>query len=89
MPAGCTLDAEEFDLVVQGTGFNASSVIHFAGHDEPTTYDEDLNELTTGVKPSLWADPVTVQCSVRNGSVESNIVDFEFAAPASRSSRDD
>src|SRR5262252_9473966 len=66
-PPSCAVGDPDFTLVVHGSGFYPKvSVIHFAGHDEPTTFNED-GTLSTGVKPSLWTDPVTVQCSVRNG----------------------
>ena len=73
-------------LHVHGTGFTAESIIFFAGHDEPTTMVNET-ELTTGLKPSLWADAVVVQCSVKNGAVESDPVEFEFLDPIVRSSK--
>lgn len=63
-------------LGVAGTGFTDTSVIVFAGNDEPTTV-ADPNTLTTIVKPSLFA-PATVQVGVRNGGVMSNTMDFTF-----------
>jgi hypothetical protein len=85
-PENCLITDDDFTLTVGGLGFTDASVIHFAGHDEPTTLEEDAT-LTTGVKPSLWQTEAVVQCSVRNGSVESNIVNFTFNAPATRSRR--
>lgn len=85
-PASCAISDADFTLFVLGTGFTADSVIHFAGHDEPTTLETD-GSVSTGVKPSLWANPTTVQVSIKNGAVSSNEVDFEFMAPAARSSR--
>jgi hypothetical protein len=76
-PATCAIGDPDFTLDVVGTGFSAESVIHFAGHDEPTVFNEP-DTVSTGVKPSLWLEPVTVQCSVRNGPVESDPVDFVF-----------
>lgn len=73
-------------LHVHGTGFTAESIIHFAGQDEPTTMVSET-ELTTGLKPSLWADGVVVQCSVKNGAVTSEEVEFEFLDPISRTSK--
>jgi len=64
-------------LHVHGTGFTEESIIHFAGVDEPTTF-VDETELTTGLKPSLWVDGMIVQCSVKNGDVTSDEVEFEF-----------
>lgn len=77
-PDNCTVGQPDFMLVVDGSGFYPASVIVFAGHDEPTTLHED-GTLTTGVKPSLWLNPVTVQCQVRNGPLISNAVDFVFS----------
>jgi hypothetical protein len=87
-PAGCTIGTPDFTLFVHGTGFSAGSVIHFAGHDEPSTYSDVDGSLSTGVKPSLWLAPAVVQCTVRNGTMESNAVAFEFAAtPAPQSAK--
>jgi hypothetical protein len=80
-PATCAIGDPDFTLDVVGTGFSASSVIHFAGHDEPTVFNEP-DTLSTGVKPSLWTEPATVQCSVRNGPIESDPVDFTFTEAA-------
>jgi hypothetical protein len=90
-PDSCTIGQPDFTLFVSGTGFSSQSVIHFAGHDEPTTLNAD-GTLSTGVKPSLWLNPVVVQCQVRNGPVMSNAVDFTFApedTPAELSRDDD
>jgi hypothetical protein len=86
-PDSCLIGDADFPLVVSGENFFGDSVIHFAGHDEPTTFDPDAKTLSTGVKPSLWADPVVVQVIIRNGPEQSDPVDFEFAAPASRRKR--
>ena len=80
-PATCAIGGEDFDLHVTGEGFNEGSVIYFAGHDEPTTLNED-GTLSTGVKPSLWGAPATVQVYVRNGTLHSEPVPFEFTAAA-------
>jgi hypothetical protein len=76
-PNSCVIGQPDFTLYVHGTGFFAGSVIHFAGHDEPTTLNED-GTLSTGVKPSLWLNPAVVQCAIRNGEVVSAPVDFTF-----------
>jgi hypothetical protein len=83
IPAQATIGDPDFTLFVTGQGFTESSVIVFAGHDEPTALNGD-GTLSTGVKPSLWGAPVVVQCSVRNGAVSSNEVNFEFVAPVAR-----
>jgi hypothetical protein len=84
-PAECMVGDPDFPLIVTGDNFFADSVIHFAGHDEPTTFDADAKTLSTGIKPSLWAEPVTVQVQVKNGPEISEPVDFTFA-PIARSS---
>jgi len=83
-PADCMIGDPDFTLYVSGENFFGDSVIHFAGHDEPTTLGED-GRLSTGVKPSLWAEPATVQVQIKNGPESSDAVDFEFL-PIARSS---
>jgi len=78
-PAGCAIGDPDFTLDITGENFFADSVINFAGHDEPTTFD-GTDTLSTGVKPSLWADPVVVQVMIKNGPAVSEPVDFTFAA---------
>ncbi|HXK17804.1 MAG TPA: hypothetical protein VNG33_08375 [Polyangiaceae bacterium] len=82
-PADCAVGDADFTLYVSGTDFFADSVINFAGHDEPTTLEAD-GTLSTGVKPSLWVDPVIVDVVVKNGPESSAPVSFEFTAPAAR-----
>lgn len=84
-PDTCAIGDPDFTLDITGTGFGENSVIHFAGYDEPTEFD-GVDTVSTGVKPSLWGSPVTVQVSVRNGTVSSDPVDFTFtdAAGATR-----
>jgi hypothetical protein len=79
MPAFCEIGDPDFTLFISGENFRDTSVIFFAGHDEPTTLNDD-GTLSTGVKPSLWASPVVVQCRVHNGAQPSNSLDFEFRA---------
>jgi hypothetical protein len=79
-PDACAIGDPDFTLVVAGENFFGDSVIHFAGHDEPTTFDPDAKTLSTGVKPSLWAEPVVVEVQVKNGPEASDPVDFEFTA---------
>jgi hypothetical protein len=76
-PPSCVIGDPDFTLHVSGEKFIESSVIFFAGYDEPTTFNED-GTLSTGVKPSLWGAPVIVQCQVRNGAQLSDPVDFAF-----------
>jgi hypothetical protein len=83
-PYDCMIGDPDFTFYVTGENFFADSVIHFAGHDEPTTLEED-GRLSTGVKPSLWAEPATVQVQIKNGPEMSDPVNFEFL-PVARSS---
>jgi hypothetical protein len=85
-PASCAIGDPDFTLYVHGDNFFPGSIINFAGHDEPTTLNDD-GTLSTGVKPSLWQAPATVECVVRNGALKSAPVTFEFTAPAGRGSR--
>jgi hypothetical protein len=80
-PVACDIGDTDFTLFVSGEKFTAESVIFFAGHDEPTTLEED-GTLSTGVKPSLWEAAVVVECQVRNGQLYSEPVQFSFDAPA-------
>jgi hypothetical protein len=84
-PASCMIGDPDFTLVVSGDNFFADSVINFAGHDEPTTFDTTAKTLSTGVKPSLWAEPVIVDVIIKNGPAVSGPIAFEFA-PIARSS---
>jgi hypothetical protein len=81
-PESVVVGQPDFELVVEGENFFAGSVIFFAGHDEPTTFDEDGGTLSTTVRPSLWTEPATVTCQVHNGETMSNAVDFAFEAEA-------
>lgn len=84
-PYECMIGDPDFQLVITGENFFNDSVIHFAGHDEPTTFDAEAKTLSTGVKPSLWAEPATVQVQIKNGPEISDPVEFAFL-PIARSS---
>jgi hypothetical protein len=84
-PYECMIGDPDFQLVITGENFFNDSVIHFAGHDEPTTFDADAKTLSTGVKPSLWTEPATVQVQIKNGPEMSDPVEFAFL-PIARSS---
>lgn len=73
----------DFVLSCTGTNFRSSSVIIFGNEDEPTTFVSDT-EITTGVKPSLFA-PAVVPVKVRTGPLDSNSVDFTFTEPTKES----
>ena len=76
-PDEIEMGAADTVLHVHGSGFTEQSVIHFAGHDEPTSFVSE-SEITTGLKPSLWQEAVVVECTVKNGNQESEPVEFEF-----------
>jgi hypothetical protein len=85
VPDTCAIDDADFTLDITGEGFGPSTVIFFAGHTEPTTFD-GVDTVSTGVKPALWGSPATVQVYVVNGTLHSDPVDFTFtdAAGATR-----
>lgn len=86
-PASMAIGSADQELKVKGTGFTPGSVIVFNGYVEPTTPGE-VTELATGVKPSLFAVPVTLPVTVRSGPLESAPMDFEFTeAGATRRKR--
>lgn len=80
-PATAVLNDPDFTLHVHGSGFTASSVIVFAGQDEPIVFIS-ATEITTIVKPSLPWGAVTVPVRVRNGTEESAPLDFTFTEAA-------
>lgn len=69
------------DLVLSciGTGFTGQTVIIFGSHEEPTTLVSDT-EVTTGVKPSLFA-PAVVPVQLRMGQIYTEALDFTFTEP--------
>jgi hypothetical protein len=70
----------DFVLSCIGSGFTSSTVITFGPtYDEPTTLVSDT-EVTTIVKPSLFA-PAVVPVTVRIGKLRSDPVDFTFTEP--------
>lgn len=79
-PPEITIGSPDTTLEVHGTGFYPFSVIHFAGYDEPTTFDAEAGTLSTGLNMLVWQGPDTVKVSVRNGETVSNEVDFTFLA---------
>ena len=85
-PTEVETGGEDFTLYVSGENIFRDSVINFAGQDEPSTLNED-GTLSTVVKPSLWADPVTVPVLIKNGPESSEPVDFAFNAPAASRSK--
>jgi hypothetical protein len=79
-------DAADIVMTVAGVNFSAGSVIYFNGLPEPTTLVSDT-EVSTGVKPSLFVEPVICPVEVRNSDGgKSASLDFTFTA-ATRTAR--
>lgn len=78
-PPNCVSGDPDFMLVVRGDNFLPVSVIVFASHDEPTTWNGD-GSLQTVVRPSLFA-PAVVDVEVRTAQNTSGAVTFSFDAP--------
>src|SRR5207342_1066357 len=76
-PDTCAIGDPDFDLHVTGENFTMASIIYFAGHDEPTTLNED-GTVSTGVNMAMWHGPDTVNVYVRNGTLHSNALEFTF-----------
>ncbi|MCA1419466.1 IPT/TIG domain-containing protein [Bradyrhizobium sp. BRP23] len=68
----------DFVLSCIGSGFDEGTVIIFGDYEEPTTL-VSATEVTTGVKPSLFA-PAIVPVRLRNGTAHSDPLDFTFTA---------
>lgn len=82
VPDNCTIGDPSFTLDVEGDGFTSSSVISFAGHDEPTTFNEEEGTLSTGIDMDVWHGADVVPVVVKQGALVSNAVDFTFEAAA-------
>ena len=80
-PDTCAIGDPDFDLHVTGENFTTASIIYFAGHDEPTTLNED-GTVSTGVNMAMWHGPDTVNVYVRNGTLHSNALEFTFTEAA-------
>ncbi len=77
-PATAVLGSADITMIVNGTNFTNSSVIHFSDQDEPTTFISDT-QISTGVKPSLGWGAVSVPVTVKQGSYETDPVQFTFS----------
>ena len=80
-PNEAVLGSDDIVMSCHGTGFTESSVINFAGYDEPTTFVSST-EITTGVKPSLGWGVVSVPVYVTTGAFITGSVQFKFTDPA-------
>jgi hypothetical protein len=85
-PATAEVGSADITMTVNGTGFSSDCVIVFNGGDEPTTFISDT-QVSTGVKPSTASGPAVCPVAVRGPGGTSNSVDFEFTAPAGRTTR--
>ena len=70
-------DATDITMSCIGSGFTPDSIIVFNGYIEPTTFVSDT-EVTTGVKPSLFAVPAVCPVEVHTGSQVAGPIDFTF-----------
>jgi hypothetical protein len=82
LPSDAVSGDPDFVLHCRGANFGSESVIHFGIEDEPTTFVSST-EVTTGVKPSLFA-PAVVPVTIRNGTKLSEPVDFTFTEPTTK-----
>lgn len=81
-PNTVVLGSPNFDVLVNGSGFTAESVIVFNGFDEPTTLVSPT-QVKTGVNMAVWAAPAVVPIMVRSASgVLSNAMNFSFTSSA-------
>jgi hypothetical protein len=81
-PSTAAIGDESFVLYVSGENFvEGHSVIVFAGHDEPTTLNED-GTLSTGVNMGVWHGPDVLPVMVRNGGRYSEPLEFTFTGDA-------
>ena len=81
-PNTVVLGSPNFDVLINGSGFTAESVIVFNGFDEPTTLVSPT-QVKTGVNMSVWAAPAVVPIMVRAGNgALSNAMNFSFTSPA-------
>lgn len=76
-PAFAVIGSDDVTMHCHGRNFTETSVIVFNGGEENTVFVSDT-EVTTIVKPSLAGTPVSVPVLVRQGTVDSNAVNFNF-----------
>jgi hypothetical protein len=79
-PDTAELDSADVTMTCIGEGFTPASVIVFAGQQEPIVFVSDT-EISTVVKPSLGWGAVAVDVSVKNGTMESDTLEFTFTEP--------
>jgi len=76
-PATAELNTGDVTMHCIGTGFTESSVIMFAGQPEPIVFISDT-DITTIIKTDLPWGPATLDVSVKNGYLESEVLQFVF-----------
>jgi hypothetical protein len=81
VPDTAEIGSEDFVISIMGEKFDEHTVIWWKDHDEPTTFVSE-NEVTTLVRPDTIASPELLPISVRNGAAFSNVLEFDFTAPA-------
>jgi hypothetical protein len=79
-PITAECGSADITLTCTGTGFTPNSVIVFNGGEEPTTFVSET-ELTTGVKPSLVTEPVSVLVTVTDDGNTTYPQTFDFTEP--------
>ena len=83
-PDSATLGAmTDFTLTVTGTGFTPNTVIVFDDEELPTTF---VSQTTLTANPPSPAEAATVDVEVHRGEEMSDVLTFEFIAPAGRRS---
>ena len=80
VPNTAVLGDPDVTMTITGTDFSPQSVIMFAEQPEPVTFVSET-EISTIVKPSLPWGAVTVPVLVKNGTLESDPLDFTFTEP--------
>lgn len=88
-PNTAALGDPDVTMVCTGTNFTETSVIMFAGQPEPIVFVSDT-EISTVVKPSLPWGVVTLPVAVKQGTYETEELDFSFteaAAPEGEAGR--
>jgi hypothetical protein len=85
LPSAAAIGDPSFMVRAVGTGFGPTSVIVFAGNEEPTNFVSP-EELTTGVNMDVWhgpdpAIPVLIRTTGEAGVEETATVLFAFTEP--------
>jgi len=76
-PSSAQVGSADLTLSVQGEGFTVDTTILFNNLPELTTFVSS-GEVTTGVKPSMFASPAEVPVGVQTGAKVSGTLPFTF-----------